>query len=103
MVYDVVRFGELTVDRKFKTVSFNGDPLPLTPKEVSTLEVLVTHLGKPVHKERIFQNVYGLGQVEVGIGAVETHICRIRKKIMNTSVKIETIRYFGYQVAEIGR
>ena len=103
LVYDVVQFGQLTFDRNFKTASLDGQALPLTPKEISTLEVLVTHLGKPVHKERIFQKVYGLSRTEVGTGAVEIHISRIRKKIRNTGVRIETIRHFGYQIAEVGQ
>ncbi len=103
LIYDVVEFGGLSFDRRHKTASLYGNRLPLTQMELSTLEVLIAHVGKPVHKECIYHKLYGLNRAEVGINAVETLVSRIRKKISHANLKIETIRDFGYCVAEVDK
>jgi len=95
---DVMRYGKLEFDRASKTVSLNGYPISLTPKESSTLEVLVAHNGKAVHKERIHQTLYGFDRCEVGLGAVETYVARLRKKLGAASISIRTVHHFGYQL-----
>lgn len=95
---DVIRYGKLEFDFASKTASLNGYPISLTPKESSTLEVLVAHNGKAVHKERIHQNLYGFNRCEVGLGAVETYVARLRRKLGAANVSIKTVRHFGYQL-----
>ncbi len=95
---DTIRFGELEFDCVSKMASVNDELIPLTRKESSTLEILVAHDGKPVHKERIHQNLYGFDNCEVGLGAVELYVSRLRKKLRATRVSIKTVRHFGYQL-----
>jgi len=97
---DVIRYGKLELDLASKTTFLNGVPISLTPKESSTLEVLVAHNGKAVHKARIHQNLYGFGRCEVGLGAVEVYVARLRRKLDATSISIRTVHRFGYQLCQ---
>lgn len=94
----VVSVGDLEFDCNSNTAQIRGDTVWLTQRERSTLAVLVAHRGKPVHKERIHHNLYGLHDSEVGVSAVEIYIARIRKKLQCTNVSIKTIRNVGYQL-----
>ena len=95
---DVVRYGALEFDFASKSVSLNGELLPLTRKESATLEVLIAHRGRTVNKERIHQNLYGFDGGEVRVEAVELYISRIRKKLGAAGVCIKTNRHSGYQL-----
>lgn len=98
LVFDVVEFGALRFDRALRAASLNGEILRLTQKELSALELLVTFGGRPVHKQRIYENLYGFDRCEVEINAVETHVSRLRKKLEASDLKIETLRAFGYRL-----
>lgn len=95
---DIIRYGKLEFDCASKTAVLNGSPIALTPKESTTLGVLVAHCGKAVHKERIHQNLYGFEHCEVGLGAVETYVARLRRKLGASSVSIRTVHSFGYRL-----
>jgi len=102
LLSDKIRFGSLEFDFMTKSAHLNGNALPLTKRERSTLEILILHRGQPVHKERIHHNLYGFDQCEVRIEAVELYVARLRKKLRSSGVSIQTVRQFGYQLCAPG-
>lgn len=99
---DVARFGPLEFDFACRTASLNGERLNLTEKERLILELLVAHSGKLVHKQRIYNNLYGFDSCEVGIQVVEVYVARLRKKLLSAGVSIRNVRQCGYQLCDRG-
>ena len=59
----------------------NNTQLKLTEKEINTITYL-SKLNKPVSIDELQENVWGY-QSDIETHTVETHIYRLRKKILN--------------------
>lgn len=72
--------GDLVVDFD-RYEAFRGDALlHLTTREIELLRILFSHGGKPVHRNDILDEVWGMDS-EAGPRTVDTHIALLRKKI----------------------
>jgi two-component system response regulator QseB len=91
----VLRHGRIEIDAKARSIAFDGEPLPLSPKEYAILETLVEHAGKVVPRQRLMTSIYGWDD-DVGSNALEVHIHNLRKKL--DSVSLTTIRGVGYKL-----
>ena len=65
-----------------REMSFNKIKLKLTEKEVNTI-VYLSKVGKPISVEKLEAEVWGY-QSNIETHTVETHIYRLRKKILKT-------------------
>ena len=65
-----------------REMSFNKIKLRLTEKEVNTI-VYLSKVGKPISVEKLEAEVWGY-QSNIETHTVETHIYRLRKKILKT-------------------
>lgn len=77
-----------------------GVPLPLPRRELRILECLMTARSAWLTKSRIFASVYGVCDERFDEEVVETHICRLRKRL-RTRIgydPIETQRFLGYRL-----
>lgn len=76
-------------------------PLPLPRRELRILECLVASRSAWLTKSRIFDSVYGVCDDRFDEDVVESHICRLRKrlKIRLGYDPIETQRFLGYRLA----
>jgi two-component system OmpR family response regulator len=70
-------------------------PLELSAREVSLLEILLTRSGRMVSKTQIVDHLCEWGE-EVSSNAIEVYIHRLRKKLEPSGVKITTVRGLGY-------
>lgn len=70
-------------------------PITLSPKEYQVLAVLIHAGDKPVSRERLMQQLYGLGDV-ADSNTLEVHIHGLRKVLGKD--RIETLRGFGYRL-----
>lgn len=77
----------------------HGQPLPLTPRELSLLRVLMTRRGRPVSKGQLFEQLFALSD-EVGIDSIDLYVHRLRKKLTASGVAITTLRGLGYLLEE---
>ncbi len=59
------------------------------------LEVLMTHAGRLVRKERLISEVFGFDE-PVAPNAIELYIARLRQKLGPEAPAIKTIRGLGY-------
>jgi two-component system, OmpR family, response regulator len=74
----------------------NGDiSLPLSAREFSLLEVLMSRMNKVVNKEQLLEALCNWDS-EIGDNAIEVYIHRLRKKIEPAGARIRTIRGLGY-------
>lgn len=101
---DVVKCGPLTIWPAQHRVAVQGQPVELTPREWTLLELLVQHPGQVFGRETLFRRVWGcdyLGDSRV----VDVHVQRLRAKLEWAPTVprcIETVRGFGYRLVPVG-
>jgi two-component system, cell cycle response regulator CtrA len=98
----VIQTGDLVVNLETKTVEVNGARVHLTGKEYQMLELLSLRKGTTLTKEMFLNHLYG-GMDEPELKIIDVFICKLRKKLANTSNGkdyIETVWGRGYMLRE---
>ena len=93
-----IRTGRLVVNLDSRTVSVDDEPIDLTNKEYSILELLSLRKGMTVTRETFLDHLYG-GVDEPELKTFDVFICKLRKKLAQaTGGKhyIETVWGHGY-------
>ena len=93
-----VKINKYTIDLNSREMAVNNIQLKLTEKEINTITYL-SKLNRPVSIDELQENVWGY-QSDIETHTVETHIYRLRKKILNTFNDSEFIisEKNGYQI-----
>lgn len=73
----------MILDTESRSVSRQGEMIPLTYTEFRILELFVTHKKKIYSLENIYQSIWG--EDAVGDSAIMVHIKNIRKKLGDDS------------------
>lgn len=94
---DEVLISGLRVNFKTYEISYNSEPLHLTPSEFKLLGALVQNQGVVLTREQLIENIQGEGINVVG-RTIDTHVFGLRKKLGEWGDRIETIRGVGYRV-----
>lgn len=94
---DEVQVSGLRMNFKLYEISYNGEPLHLTPSEFKLLGSLVQNQGCVLTREQLIENIQGEGINVVG-RTIDTHVFGLRKKLGDWGDNIETIRGIGYRV-----
>ncbi|XGC81662.1 response regulator transcription factor [Bdellovibrio bacteriovorus] len=92
-----VSVGGLKMNFKTYEISYNSEPLHLTPSEFKLLGSLVQNMGCVLTREKLIENIQGEGINVVG-RTIDTHVFGLRKKLGEWGDRIETIRGVGYRV-----
>lgn len=92
-----VQVAGLRMNFKLYEISYNGEPLHLTPSEFKLLGALVQNQGCVLTREQLIENIQGEGINVVG-RTIDTHVFGLRKKLGGWGDNIETIRGIGYRV-----
>jgi len=88
-----IRHGDLILDPAAHSISLNGKPVDISPREYAVLHLLLENEGKVMSRSRLEDGLYSWdGEVESN--AIEVYIHHLRKKL-GTSL-IRTIRGVGY-------
>jgi DNA-binding response OmpR family regulator len=97
-----VAVGKLKIFFDGRLPEFDGAPYPLPRREQRILEYLARNRNRRVSKSQIFNAVYGLFDDAVDENVVESHICKLRKKLKGSLGydPIDTQRYLGYLLVE---
>lgn len=91
---EVVTVGALVIDRRRHVVSFDDEPIAVTPKEYDLLLCLALDAGAVKTREQLMREVWD----EHWWGSTKTldvHIASLRRKL--TPDVIETVRSVGYR------
>lgn len=91
-------FGNLTLDVANQGVTVDGVPLELGRREFRLLEIFLTRLGQTLFKERLMAQLFDSD--DPSLNALELLISRLRKKLVDASIDIVTIRGVGYQARQ---
>jgi DNA-binding winged helix-turn-helix (wHTH) protein len=98
----MIRTGELVVDLNARFVSVGDNPLHLTSKEYSVLELLCLHKGSTVTKRMILHHLYG-GMNEPELKIIDHYVAKLRKKLVQAiggQHYIETVWGLGYALRD---
>jgi two-component system alkaline phosphatase synthesis response regulator PhoP len=90
----MVKIGDLEIDREKYTVSINGQQLTFPRKEFELLSLLISKPGKVFTREEIMTRVWG-DDIIVGDRTIDVHIRKIREKLGDECIK--TIKGVGYK------
>ncbi len=96
----VIKFGDIIFDPSGLTVEIVGEPISLTRREFSLLEILLANRERVVPKQKLFERMFSFGDEEVNVNAVELYVGRLRKKLAASRVSIKTLRGLGYQLVD---
>src|SRR5215216_4993538 len=92
-----IRLGDLTIDPARREVHLASRSLDLRTQEFDLLLTFAEHRGLVLSREQILQRAWGFdfyGQTRT----VDVHVAHLRKKLEESSVKIETVTGVGYKL-----
>jgi len=96
---NLVRVGKLVFNAASAVVTAAGQPVDLRSRELRLLEVLIASPGQVFSKAQLMDKLYGLSE-EASENAIEVYVGRLRRKIQDAGVVIETVRGLGYRLRE---
>ncbi len=102
VVSDLVQAGRLTFDFDNRVASVAGEPLNLPRRELLVLETLLRRIGRTVQRSSLEEAVYSFDD-EIQSNALDTHISRLRRKLIDTEagLEIHAIRGIGYLMKHV--
>ncbi len=94
---DIIKIGELVIDREKYIIVNKGDELVLPKKEFELLMLLASKPDKVFTRDEIYNSVWG-DSIIVGDRTIDVHIRKVREKIGQNHIK--TIKGVGYKFVE---
>lgn len=92
-------FGDMEIDCSNKIVTYNEEEMNLTPNEYNLLVYMFENKDRAVYREELLNKVWGY-ESDIETRAVDDTVKRLRKKINETKVSIETVWGFGFRLKE---
>ncbi len=90
--------GDLKLYREERRVERNGRRIDLTPREFSILEYMLRHVGRPVSRATLFEEVWNMPH-QPSTNIVDVYMKYVRDKVDGPGERklTHTIRGFGYE------
>jgi two-component system, OmpR family, response regulator len=100
---DVLRAGDLALDRQRREVTRAGVRVELSAREFDVLSLLLSRAGRCVTRFDILQEVWD-GETDLRSNVIDVHVANLRNKIDRPfgRAAIETLRGAGYRLAPDG-
>jgi DNA-binding response OmpR family regulator len=97
---NVVRIGDLEIDRQKQQARRAGKRIELTPKEYSLLEYLMANAGRVLSRTMIIEHVWD-ESFEGFTNIVDVYVRHLRSKVDDQNPKklIRTVRGVGYSIS----
>lgn len=93
---DVLIRGVITIDLQKHTVSVDGILINLSHTEYKILTFLMENEGRVITRDSLLDHVWGY-DYDGTDRTVDTHINRLRTKMLNGGDHIKTVRGYGYK------
>ena len=94
-----IMFGNLLLDEEDHSISISGNKVDFTLTEFKLLHYFLKRRGRVQTRDNLLLGVWKF-DADVETRTVDVHIRRVRKKIQNAGIGIETIRGVGYRLVE---
>ena len=92
----LIRFGRLKIDRDAHRAWVDEDEIALTALEFRLLHAFMSRRGRVQTREALLSDVWGI-EADVTTRTVDTHVKRLREKLGEAGMYIETLRGVGYR------
>lgn len=92
----ILRAFDVEIEPVSRTVTQNGRPVQLAPREFDLLVFLVRNRGIALHRDVIYERVWG-GESETDTRVLDLNIQRLRKKL-GWGGRIRTVYRIGYML-----
>jgi two-component system, OmpR family, phosphate regulon response regulator PhoB len=92
-------FGKLLLDKEDHSISIAGQKIDFTLTEFNLLHYFLKRRGRVQTRDNLLLGVWKF-DADVETRTVDVHIRRVRKKIQDSDLEIETIRGVGYRLVE---
>jgi two-component system OmpR family response regulator len=97
-----LEIGGLRLDPAGRSVTRDGKPILLTPREYKLLELFMRNPGRAMSRDAILESVWGF-ETDVTENTIEVFVRALRAKVDTKEPKlIHTVRGFGYLIKEPG-
>lgn len=99
---EVLRLGDLVLDREAVRVTAGGKDVALTAREFEILALLLSHPKKVYTREQLYENVWG-GEYMGDDNTVNVHISNLRAKLAKASPTeyIKTVWGIGFKMSDL--
>ncbi len=100
---DVIRLGDMTIDKSRRQVRIGSERLPLTATEFNLLSFLASDPERVFSRQELGRSIWGKDDVGEG-RMVDVHVRRLRQKLENQQgdiPQIVTVRGFGYKLGQL--
>jgi DNA-binding response OmpR family regulator len=94
----VLRTGGLLLDPASRVVRAGEDPVELTPREFTILELLMRRAPEVVTRRSIALHAWPDEADAVGSNTIDVHMARLRAKLARGQARVETVRGTGYRL-----
>lgn len=94
-----LRCGDLLMNDKAHRITWKNEAVQLTPREYSVLRHLLLNRDRVLSKSQIAAAVWGASDVGDD-NLIETYVSRLRTKLGDAAVLVETVRGIGYALRE---
>ncbi len=95
----ILKFGDININTDTKTVCHFNNNIDLTPNEYNLLTYLFENKDRAISREELLNKVWGYDS-EIETRAADDTVKRLRKKISQTNIIIETVWGFGFRLKE---
>ena len=96
----MLRHGDIVLDPAAHTVTREGKPVDITPREFAVLQTLLQNTNKVLSRSQLEETLYGW-EGDVDSNAVEVHVHHLRRKL--GANLIHTVRGVGYIIRKGAR
>ena len=98
----VLKAGNLGLDCASREVIVDGEPVPVPPRELRIMELIMRKPGRIVTRRLIENDLYG-SCMEVGPNSIEARISCLRRRLAGAgaNVTVQNVRGIGYKLAQI--
>lgn len=98
---NLVRIGNVELNKEAHTVARDGKPLELTATEYKLLTTLADRRGRVQSRAQLLELVWESAP-DIQTRTVDMHVQRLRAKLGDAGELIETVRGFGYRLKRAG-
>ncbi len=92
-------FADIVINRKTKSATLKGKDLNLTPNEYTLLTYLMINRDRAVPRVELLDKIWGYAS-EIETRVADDTVKRLRKKIVDSDVRIATVWGYGFRLTD---
>ena len=96
---NIITIADLKIDPGKREVTCQGQIINLRTQEFEVLMVFAQNIGLVLSRERLLSLAWGYDYFG-NTRTVDVHVAQLRRKLKNSSVKINTVTGIGYKLVE---